>query len=49
MYEMIRMVAEELSIEKKMVRQIITKNLNVRKVCQDYTKEFEQRTEVEKK
>jgi hypothetical protein len=43
------MVADELSMEKKIIRQITGKSLSVRKVCKNYAEEFEQRAEVERK
>jgi bacterioferritin (cytochrome b1) len=35
----IRMIAEELNMNKEMVRQILTTNLNVEKVCADMVPE----------
>jgi hypothetical protein len=43
------MITEELNVDKETVRQILTENLKMKKsVCQDGSKEFEQRSETEK-
>jgi DNA-directed RNA polymerase sigma subunit (sigma70/sigma32) len=43
----IRMIAEELNVDKETVRQILTENLKRKCVCQDGSKEFERRSETE--
>jgi Mn-dependent DtxR family transcriptional regulator len=44
----IRMIAEELNVDKETVRQILTESLKMKKsVCQEGSKEYERRSETE--